>query len=83
MERSLKVNMDMRALAEYAKQHYGLPPDAMYQGCEYNPKTDRVSIQFKHQKFDMVKEPPVIEEKNSGDSAPEGEEKMTKDKKKK
>ena len=78
MERSLKVNMDMRALAEHAKQHYGLPPDAMYQGCEYNPKTDRVSIQFKHQTFEMKKEPPVIE-----DSGPEGDEKMTKDKKKK
>lgn len=59
MERNKKVQMSMSALAEMIKKHYGLPPDAIYQGSEYDASRDAMTVMLKHQTFDMVKEPEI------------------------
>lgn len=77
MERNKKAVMEMKAVAEYVKQHYDLPPDARYKGSEYDKKSDKITIEFEHQKFDAVKSPPVVEKKT------EDSKKSSKSKKKK
>ena len=88
MDRNVKVTMDMRALGEKVKEHYALPPDSIYQGCEYDSNKDSVTMAFKHQTFDMVKEPAVVSppasepEKSVEDSGDEAAEFISKLKKK-
>lgn len=78
MERIQKIAMNVKDMAEALKKHYGLPPDAMYQKAEYDPRTKVVTAVFKHQTFDMVDESKVEVE-----PPPEPEEKPEPEKKEK
>ncbi|MGH7850617.1 MAG: hypothetical protein ACREOP_09995 [Thermodesulfobacteriota bacterium] len=94
MDRTIKVEMDLRGLSEKVKEHYNLPPDAIYRGHEYDAARGRVMFTFEHTTFDLVKEPPVMDtvpppndKAESGgfsieDPGPEGSEDFGKAKKK-
>lgn len=70
MERNKKIQVSMGALAPYVKAHYDLPPDAILQGSEYDADRDVVTMTFKHQTFDLVKNPPMQEAKEDEPEPP-------------
>jgi len=82
MERTKKVQMSMRALAEMIKKHYGLPPDAAYQGSEYDAGRDIMTVTLSHQTFDLVKEPEVIKPSETVSAEPKKTEDKSQPKKK-
>ena len=78
MERTKKVRMDVQAVAEKVKEHYGLPPDTKCKGAKLDSKSGKITFDFEHQTFDLSKSPPLVIEKPVVDDGKKGSEKMSK-----